>query len=299
MNVKRAVLVSAFATIGVVLMATSAWAWCSPYIDTSSAMSISPSAAAEGTVVRVTGAHWAPGPVEAHWGSPSGRLLGRTTVDMSLSFSLDVRIPAGSPERSIIVFHTGSVESQRSHPFVVLGQDGAPIGETGGDTGSATTSGRVGGRAVPPVEAAGTGAAPAGAIPAGDGLPAAPAEAAASPKAVGAAGRLQATPAAPAGIAGRLVNPVPVPAAAATPTVVGPAAEVPAAASSRAALSDLWSGFSGGQGSSSAGMVDLSETSDSGVNPVIVLPLGMVALLAGFGLAEIGRRRATASVLGQ
>jgi len=309
MLVRRSVIVLAFAAVASVLLASSAWAWCSPYYDTTTSLTVSPNAAAAGTEVQVYGQHWAPGYVEVRWDSASGPLLGASWVTLPIvDFRLKATIPAGadsSRSHNLVAIHReappqpGAVPPADESlprgafaPFQVLASSGSPVTTpppAGSLTGTANGGQASNGAGAPAPLTGSTGITGQGTNPSPS------AQGAPVPAAAGNAttpSRPSDPARAPSGLAA-LVSAAPAPSAA-------PVAQDEAAAASPAsALGELWQGFETGRNPSTAsGLNNLPATRDplqQATSLLVLLPLGVLTLGAGFGAAELRRRRVLAA----
>lgn len=309
MRLTRSALAAGFAVLASVALATSAWAWCSPYVSTSSFVSVSPSRAPAGTEVAVRVGHWAEGPVEVRWASATGEVLNTGVMDRSEEITIPVTIPmsAADGQASLVVVHGAS---QMAAPVVVSsGAGNASVTVEGESSTEVSSAGPAKATPVPapsgetvttePSATAGPAAArlPAAVAPSTFGLPQAPASSGtATPAQAGrpvtgplAVARRTAPPLA-APTAGSIV-PVPVAGSVAPVAVAG-------GPSVRSLAGDAWSGAT--DTASSPGLLDVRSsatgvgaTSGAGV-AVGVFTIGLVSLAGGFALAEARRRKAYA-----
>lgn len=304
MMVRRSVMVAMFvaaATAGSVVLATSAWAWCTPYLDRSTTVQVLPNRALADTVVTVEGRNWAPGRVEVRWATATGKELGSAVVGDSLSFSVPVTIPDEEPgARAVYVVHG---PSQRSATFQILapnattvsapapesssevstvGAAGAPAPATA-TTGDSGTDGAQAVIATPQV--ASTGSTDQGGR-AGTARTGAQAATVSSQAARG--GAISSALHATAGQVSGTTSPV-------APGVDAAPGEAPSpAVDGRVAAQDLWSGFAAGSRSPVPSLINLSPSTGSPGGPaagLVVAMSGLVALFAGFAFAELTRRR--------
>ena len=286
--------------------ACSAQAWVSARPDYGSA----------GSVATITGAGFYQGAVSVHWGDRWGPVLATAAGP---DFTVDVTIPADAVADVHVIQVLGNgTSASLTFEVVPVGGQRTTTSPTERSTNQATTGGRsTSGASSPaaqpgdstsssPANAAGSGGSGAVAFPspnpstqpagepASSATPATPANAAASVSPVPSAGAV-AVPAPSSRPAGERT-----PAAA---TAVGGAAApadreaVPAGSSLSAASGDLWSGFAPGSPSergaslSGAHATGPADSSPLAVGAVLFV-LGLAALGAGFGVAEVRRARA-------
>jgi len=125
-RITTVLLGSASAVLGV---AAIAWA-CTPQAY----ISVSPGSGGQGTQATVSGGSFTAAPVQIHWGSASGPVIGNA---VGPRFSTSVTIPASAPDVYYIV--AVGPQGSSSASFEVVG----PAGPSGGDTtgGGGTTTG--------------------------------------------------------------------------------------------------------------------------------------------------------------
>ena len=113
----------------VLVVAAIAWA-CTPQAY----ISVSPGSGGQGTQATVSGGSFTAAPVQIHWGSASGPVIGNA---VGPRFSTSVTIPASAPDVYYIV--AVGPQGSSSASFEVVG----PAGPSGGDTtgGGGTTTG--------------------------------------------------------------------------------------------------------------------------------------------------------------
>lgn len=302
-------LVAAAAAVMILGAASMAWACTTQaYVGR-----IDPGSGAPGSRATVTASQFNPGPVEIRWNGTGGRLLATANGP---DFSVEITIPSASP-------NTYSVVAVQRSGSVILGKAAvqfevtpARAAESGGyqsgssgdtsSTGQAASARTAGGSGSTGTSGSDAGTAPASPGTLGNGgaaFPGEPGSVGAPAAASAATGQpADAVPAAPSAVASsRGVSAAPVPAAS------GPSApqpDSPSAAPARdddrvpvskaSATGDLWSGFAGGAATVGPSLAD-APASNTGVSPQAVAGLfsaALVALFAGFALAEAGRRRA-------
>lgn len=302
MRVTRRVVAIAFAGAGAVVLggATSAWAWCSPFIPAAdgvpgSALTVSPADTRAGETVTVSGSNWDmqhnPS-VAIHWETATGSLLGRADIKDG-SFSVAVTIPADSPgTHSIVAVFTPDYVAPLSFTIqapeataTAAGQSGSSVAAASG--GTATTP-RTSSAAQP---APAVGASAPGVDVVTGSFPVRPDV---TPRSTGAAAApsighvlLSSSGTAPTGIRATAVG---TPAAAAAAGSQG---------GNRLVSGDLWSGLAQGvPAPNTVGLQSSSTAANSNGAGVMValLGAGVVALGAGFGVAELRRRRVPVKV---
>jgi hypothetical protein len=274
-----------------IAVASIAWA-CTPIVD----IEVNPTAvAAGGTPVSVSGSHFVDGsPVQIRMESQDyGQLLATTTARgaaQNATFDVQVTVPrvpddtytivaTGKDERgedavarqSLVVGQPGNVPTATARANRTPSLDGSEPARSGAD-------GVAGGRS----RALHGGAAPRPASIGGGG------SAGGAGSAAAAAGMTR--PGAPPARPGATRS-------SAVARHTGPATHRPAPGS---ATGDLWSGFSAGKGAAVRGEAasEPIASADAGRPQIAIgaalLGLGLVALLAAFGVAEARRRRAPA-----
>lgn len=304
MRLRRSVLVVGAALVGSVLLATSAWAWCSPYIDHSSFVEVQPNRAVSSTEVSVRVGNWAAGPIEVHWATASGPLLGRSYVPWDYAqLSIPVVIPESAAPGSyaLVVVHGAS---QMSTAFVVTPPAASTASDSSPDpaaTSDISTTGPTLAAAPAPVEKSSSSGAQAGS--------ATPATQASVAPAAGPAGAGVATVVIPDGPAIAVAPGVAAAAKVVAPrTAARPATGTPARAdaadepgvrevvapSPLSVDADLWSGYRG-----TAPGPSLTALPDAGGRDLpapllgaVVLVLGIGTVFGGFAVAEVRRRTA-------
>ncbi len=287
--------------MGSVVLASSAWAWCTPYVGNSSYVSVSPNRAPAGTEVSVRVGNWAAGPVEVRWASATGTVLNTgVVVRDGDELVIPATIPAGATDgsSSLVVVHGAS---QMAASLVVssgAGSTNVTVDEESSTDVSSAGPAKATSVALPSGEKVATepsttagpvaGRQPAAVASSTFSLPQAPA----SPGTVTAAqaGR---TAAGPLAVARRTAPPLAAPVTGSVvpvPVVGGP--------SVRSLASDAWSGAT--DTASSPGLLDVRSsatgagaTSGAGV-AVGVFTVGLVSLAGGFALAGARRRKAYA-----
>lgn len=303
-------LVAAAAAVLILGAASMAWACTTQaYVGR-----IDPGSGAPGSRATVTASQFNPGPVEIRWNGTGGRLLATANGP---DFSVEITIPPATP-------NTYSVVAVQRSGTVILGKAAVQFevtppraAESGGyqsgssdetsSTGQTASARTAGGSGSTGTSGSDAGTAPASSGTLGNGGAAFPGE----PGSVGA-------PAAASGATGQPADAVPAAAPAAVassrgisaapaPAASGPSApqpDSPSAATARdddripvskaSATGDLWSGFAGSAATVGPSLAD-APASNTGVSPQAVAGLfsaALVALFAGFALAEAGRRRA-------
>ncbi|HUP71333.1 MAG TPA: hypothetical protein VM142_16185 [Acidimicrobiales bacterium] len=283
----------------------------SPYLN-----ALEPNRGAVPASVVVSGGNWVANQnVNLVW-APTGESIGSAQTSGNGSFSTRVTIPA-------------SAETGKDYVHYVRATQGATTGNTpfGVDSPAedkefsvpapapvtyASTSGGDPNRKTnqTPAEETRTAPAPTGGS---GGIPSRPAEADSTP--VGDTGApatvTNAEGAAPARTAAptRQQSPNPATARAAAPSsplvpsapsvAAAPVTEEEATAAARSASGDLWSGFAQGPATVGAPSLTALPTTTSGTSPLAigmgVLSAGLVALFAGFGVADMRRRRELAT----
>lgn len=311
MRLKRSVLAAGFTVGAIVLMAGSAWAWCTPtgsFVGRLSWVTADPTSAPAGTRVVVNGGNWAKGRVDVHLGSAAGRVVGTGWVSADWApFSVEATIPEGTtPGKTalVVVVSAANGASQIPTGFLVTASSppsGTIVGP--GDPGATETSSNVQAPR-PPVAATDQPApTPSSAAAASAEGANAPGAVAASPAAAGAsspapgpvasavpsARRAATAPAVNGGPSAAVGRGSPTTAAAPGEQASGPVPSV------RSANGDLWRGFANGGGPvAPTGLIEASQTDRQGapgqVMATILLVSGVVALLGGFALAELRRR---------
>lgn len=323
MNARRGVLTAGVGAFAASLAAASvAWGCASvtsPYLD-----ALEPRTGPAETTVVVRGGNWeAHTPVDLSW-APTGQRLGTASPSGGGAFSVRVTIPREAEKGVDYVDYVRATQLSTTKgrtvantPFGVdsPADDGSPdVPEQRVEAvTSASTSGGTPRRGTTEEQqqtspSGSTGQAPSGSggIPARPSGAAAPADSSAAPQADAApvAGsapaaaerqRQAAAQAARPG-AGSATNSglnLPAPATPAPATPAPGDGEQRVAAPAGSATGDLWSGFAGGT-APEPGLVSLPEP-DRSLSPLAVgvggLGIGLVALFAGFGLAEVRRRR--------
>ncbi|HUP68875.1 MAG TPA: hypothetical protein VM142_03565 [Acidimicrobiales bacterium] len=301
----------------VVVGAATAWA-CSAQAWVSGRPDYGPA----GSKATITGSGFYNGTVSVYWEDWNGTVL---ATPQGPSFVVDVIIPANAVN-DVHVIHARGNGTSASMTFEVVPEGGQRSATTPTErsaneasTGGRSTSGVPAATGEPessstPTPAGSPATAGSGAV----GFPSAQSSAEAQPTgeattpAAPAVSSSGAATAASAGTAGTSAGPAKSGSTAATgtqsPDVPAGAGAVPAdpeasaesrPVASRAASGDLWSGFAPGlpseRGASLSGAL---PTPSSGSSPltagVMLLALGVVALGAGFGLAERGRARVVA-----
>lgn len=315
MDLKKALLLAGFGAAAsgmTAVTATSAGAWCSPYMQVEATLDPSARMATPGTAIRITGHFWDNGTYQLVW-APSRQLIATVVVTTNGRFAADLVTPEVDPQAygtpdarlQIKVEQGGKVGNdaltlevldprKAPPPPVVDSSPGVPQSNTVGRPlsvattvpGSFTGPAGPGGAATqtPLLQAPGRSATQgAPTLQPGGGTSSGPAAAPSVSPALGLAGLVQPSVA--------TVN------RPASPAVAG---DVTGAPSSKTALGDLWDGFNSGLRSrtSGPGLADLPATgSHPLVSPgaLLLLPVGLSALAAGFGLTEARRRRVLAS----
>lgn len=302
----RAVVAAGFAAGAMVLAAASfAWACEAGIFSGTPAITADPASVTVGTTqVRVSGQGWTNGQqVALRWNSKSGSQVGSALPGgANGEFNTSATVPAVAAGDDYQIFAvqegTGKVYGL---PFRVTPQASTATPEQPG-TGGGTTTNRVA-VADPsePVSAtAVTQTAPSSAGSAGTGGREAPGVVANDPVRVS-----EPIPAtddrAPAAAVNRpsLLQEAAPAALSAADREASAAAETTTAVeetapSVRTASGDLWSGFSPAAGRSGPGLTSLPSTSSGSSDLAVGLGLlsaGLVALFAGFGVAELNRRR--------
>lgn len=308
-------------TVGATAIMLGAVAWActaQPVIGTpvggpNGGSALSPQSGPSTTQVRVDGRDFNAGPVEVRWNSAGGSELA-SPRPQGPSFSVTIVIPEASQGTHYVVAFqrdtAGNIDVIARAPFQVTAAGTAPgyassgsaSGASDSDAAGSTSASTEGDTAGAP-SASGqpaSGAQRLGSAPRSESPPApAPAVTPVEPQ----PGQVRSAPAANAAAPSRTAAP----AGAATPTPDGGATAAPAAPavavgaladeapSQRSVSSDLWSGFADGS-SRSVGLADTPRSSGSVPAPVVgagVFAAGLVALFAGFGVAEARRRRVT------
>lgn len=303
-------LIAAAACLMVLGAASVAWACTQQaYIG-----SISPGSGPSGSRATVSGSRFNPGPVQIRWNSTDGAVL---ATGSGPDFSVAVTIPNATPD-------TYSVVAVQREGNVVLGKASVTFTVTPADTamsggynssegGTATDDGQAASgstsRSSSGSQAASGGSdTAAGSITSGNGGAAFPSESQApgagapTPSAASSA-QSAASGAAKAAQSGAVPIRSPLAGSTAAPgdrdqtPVPATAATVQATAASpspRSATADLWGGFAGSEPTRSVGL-DAPASGSGSTSPLALgaglLSGGLVALLAGFGVAENRRRR--------
>lgn len=291
--------------------------------------SISPGSGPAGSRATVTARMFNPGPVQIRWNSTDGTLLATGTGP---DFAVAVTIPNATPDTYSVVAvqREGNVVlGKASISFTVTPADTAMSGGYNSSEGGTTASEGQAASGSTSRSSSGNQVAPGGSDPAagsvtsGNGgaafptesqapgasapTPAAPTSAASSAHSVasGSAGTAQSgggtvrSPLTASTAAPGDRNQNSIPATAATDDVSS------ASPSARSATADLWGGFASSEPSRSVGL-DAPVSGSGSTSPLALgaglLSVGLVALFAGFGVAEHRRRRVLAtshSVSGQ
>ncbi|HUR18251.1 MAG TPA: hypothetical protein VMZ51_04855 [Acidimicrobiales bacterium] len=265
---------------------SAAWACigggvASPFID-----SPQPSQATAGSQVQVSGGNWAvANTVQIQWDGAGDGVLAKVVPERDGSFSRAVTIPGGAVPGVFSMIATQGDKSANPVRIEVLAADGSstPTAEPDQPGSEVSPTGRTSGAKRTAVE-------PAPAVaPVGDMVQGAPAASGASPS-LGVQPRTRPSTAVVA-----VPQAVPAGSAASAPQVLSGSDQTPASAAM--ASDDLWSGFANGQSRGSQAVVKLPSSAATGSPMPIglaVLAGGLVSMFAGFGLAEMGRRRASA-----
>lgn len=298
MTAKRVSIGLGTTAAALVLVASVAWACVAatviPFVEP-----LTPRVAAPGTEVTATGGNWTPhGSIELRWATADGQLLAGTTVDEQGRFSATFRVPQVGPASYWIGVVQGAVMKsvliEVPAPVATGGATNPGGGGTGADpspTGPPVLSNRTSG-------GVGTTPAPAPA-PAQPSQPAQPAV----PDLGGAPGGGTGATGVPAtDLDGPAPNPAPAsvgepasPAVVPAPPEAAPAEER-SPSPSRVVSGDLWSGFAPGDGGAfRAPSLTDSAPAGSPLTPAEIgiglFASGVVALFAGFAVAELARRR--------
>jgi hypothetical protein len=263
----RRYFIGVLSTLAVVVGGVGlAWA-CTP----SAYLFLSETGGSPGTTITVTGKEFAPGPVEIEWTGAKGA---QPTLANGPSFSVAMPVPDVEPGvyyvQATAVDDFGGIEGQATRAFKVnvsAAERGAPAKTVAGPESRPESAPAPGGGAETRSRQAPRRDAP-------------PAPAAAAPEPAAS------VPATPAALErGRAADPSPE-GSARTP-------------SQSTAAGDLWSGFASGPNSSllPGGATDPAPSA-SGSGPRLALGMallgaGLTALLAGFAVAGLRRRRAS------
>lgn len=266
-------------------------------------VSMDPARAPAGARVSITGGNWVAEtePVAIRWGSATGAVMVYAWPDRVRNgeFSVAVTIPDAAPGvHRVYAVQPGS----GTHAVVVeITKPTATnsSGSTGGGTQSTNTAVSTTGGSAPETTPASTEQEQLVPTPStatsSSGLPVPTSAGAASPPSpvIGASPQAAGSP--------RPSNVTPGDVLTSVNRAENATEELPAAAlvSPRSASADLWSGVSGGSPSNRIGLADLpGSSSASGPDGAVVIGMalsGLVALLGGFAVAELRRRRATVS----
>lgn len=310
--------VVAGASLVALLLGGASMAWA---CTRSPAIYLSPAFGQAGSQTQVNGGSFLPGePVEIHWGSKDGPVIGRATAGANYSFSVAVVIPpardgvyyvvATAPgSRGQASFEVGSRVSRNSDPesqperrTSTSGSGSEATSSTGGNTSGSTSGG----------SGSGSGAAQQS----GDlgfaeqpqrgsqATPAVATQTASSPdqasQPVGsrqADGRSGGSATAGGPAVGSAVSPS-ASGAPAQGLAPAPADDQLRSPTPRSATADLWSGFNSGNAGSLTRGLDAPVGAPAGTTPMAVgvgiLSAGMAALGLGFGVAELRRKRVLA-----
>lgn len=290
--------------VAAVVLGAAGFAWaCTPQARVSG---MSPDSGTPGSKTTLSAENFTPGPVEIRWNSIDGRELGTAAGP---NFSVTVTIPNVAPDFYTIVAvqrNGTSIVGKASARFEVTpasasesgGYRYGGSGQTGQADQRSATEASTGGSLQPSGgdSVRSGGSAPVDARSYGNGGAAfGPDPSAPSAQSGVAAGQTGTGPAARS--ASGAAAPGQVPAGAADVPAV--AAEVDQAVSPRAGLADLWSGFEADRSRTGASLTEAAPVA-GGTTPVAagaaLLSLGLLALFAGFGVAELSRRRAVADV---
>jgi hypothetical protein len=238
-----------------------AWA-CTPSAD----IVVSPSQGRPGDSATVSGAQFRDGLVSLHWDSTGGPVIGSGTGP---SFSTTVTTPAASPGGHYIVAIQDGGGTDTA-PYAVLADQPASSPSTPG-TGSTSS----------PSAGAGTQPAhPTGGSHSGGG------------------GRSSGRGSVPGSAAAAVPAALPAPPASSESSRAGKASQESGSASEQSAVADLWSAFGKPRESALSGLGGPAASTGGGDNSfvsagMVVLAVGLLALLAGLGIAAAQRRRAT------
>lgn len=314
---RRAGLVAAAAGLMIMGAASVAWACTQQaYIG-----SISPGSGPAGSRATITASRFNPGPVQIRWNGTDGPLLATASGP---SFSVGITIPdsrLGDYTVVAVQRQNDVIVGKASVPFQVTpagafsqggysSNDGTSTADGGQDASGGVTRSSTAGE-----DSSGAGESPSGQPAAGSGGTAFPSEAssatAASPDAGASTGQTASRAVSSgSGPAGQAANGA-VPSAAsgvarasdetirpAQPSLTPTDEAAGTIPSRRSATADLWGGFTDGQPARGVGLSG-APASGGGTSPLAVgaglLTAGLVALFAGFGVAEHGRRRALAA----
>lgn len=303
----------------VFVSAAVSWA-CSfaPYIPPGSG-GVSPNRGAEGTVARVSGRAFRPGPIDVRWNATDGPVLATTEGP---EFSVQVTIPSARPGvYSIVAVQVGT--GKASAPFEVTASNTTVPSGSGGGGSEATVTESETSAPAEASEPAQSGQAARSTAPARSGSSAAasiqaePGSTPAEPVSSGVATNPSSAGSGPTGTtettkasasstgrsAAGVANPQPSSSGvSAAPAQAAPVTGVdtePAQAPSPASVTaDLWGGFSavgpGLYATPGAATVGTGGSGSSAELGVALLGAGLVALFAGFAGAELRRRRVVA-----
>lgn len=319
MRVRRAMTVGFAGLAGVVGAASVAWGCASvtsPYLD-----ALQPNRGAVPASVVVTGGNWVAGQnLNLVW-APTGQHLTSVKPSGNGSFSARVEIPASAERGKDYVDYVRAVQgtAYANTPFGVDSpeQEGAPTVHEPERVTSMSTSGgsgtpSSGGTAEPAQQSSGQ-PQPSGS----GGIPAKPAEttadagsAAPAPSAQKAASPAPARTTAPVATGSRVREGSTATANAGTASAFAPAApersesspDTAQAQAARGSLGDLWTGVEGAPATPGHSLLNLPADNGSAPSGLLgvggVLAVSLVALSAGFGVAEVRRRRVMAEVEG-
>lgn len=307
------------AGLGVIVGAASvAWGCASvtsPYLN-----ALQPNSAQVPATVVVSGGNWVGGTnLNLVW-APTGQVIGSVTSSGDGGFSARVEIPAAAERGEDYVAYVRAVQGLKyaNTPFGVdsPAQEGSPTVPKHDPVTSMSTSGGTGekqsGQKQQVDETNNDSVVTDQSQPAGSGgIPTRPADSTAdaattaqrstngstAPAAAGTASRARQGSTAARGASASPLAPAPAassdstPAAAATPSQVA-----------RGSLGDLWTGVEGAAAAPGRSLLDLQTDANTAPSGVVgvggVLALSLVALAAGFGVAEVRRRRVMAEVEG-
>lgn len=263
--------------------AAAAWA-CTPNADIAS---VSPQKGPAGTAVTISGEAYSNGAVEIRWGSATGLELATVTGP---NFTTTVTIPGANPGLYSLV----AVDRQTGTPRSGFFQVTPAVAEEPPPPPPVDPPQEPPVETPPPVETSAPVETPEP-TPAPPVVSPAPADAPSAPAPV-VRPRAEADTGTRAATSPRASAPVPQ--AAATPAVAEePAPSVEELSESALTVDgDLWSGFASGPESSGGASLLDSPAATSSSSPALavgiaLLAMGLVALLGGFAMAAVSRRR--------
>lgn len=294
--------------LAVLVTAAAAWA-----CTATASLSANPGEAPAGSRVMVTGGQLGAGPVEVRWNSATGPVL--TTVQ-GPDFTVAVTIPTSANIDTHLIYAKSSSNSARVVFQVVAGSPNQPTNTARSGAQGTNAGSSISGAGDPGSETSGSTAtqgteavsSESGAgFPAANGSPADPQPSSTretsgtSSNQTAVAPAAQAAPTATPAPAGRPAGAQAAAAPGDEPTRATPGSSTEAAAatgpSPASAMGDPWSGFEPGQPlERGASLIDPASDSSSGPLQAGVLAFSgaLVALFAGFGVAELRRARVKA-----